>query len=191
MPGLRERKKDATRRALMYAALELFTERGFERVTIEDIAERADVAPRTFFRYFDSKASACFGFVDAELDELSATDDPITTSRDQILDYQDRVHADPSFYETQVRLTLDHPQVRMKRLEIQLVFEEAIARAIQRTHPHVDLLRARIIGALPSQLVRSTMELWVLDGAQRPGPDFAPGLELACAASRAILDGRL
>jgi AcrR family transcriptional regulator len=53
--GIRERKKQRTRQALRQAALELFQERGFEATTIADITAAADVAPRTFFSYFQTK----------------------------------------------------------------------------------------------------------------------------------------
>src|SRR5579864_1865075 len=53
--GRRERKAAQTRLKLFRCALQLFGERGFQNVTVEDITEAADVGKGTFFNYFESK----------------------------------------------------------------------------------------------------------------------------------------
>jgi AcrR family transcriptional regulator len=55
--GLRDRKKIKTRDAIRRAALRLFQANGYGNTTIEQIAEAADIAPSTFFRYFATKES--------------------------------------------------------------------------------------------------------------------------------------
>ncbi|MEU8897576.1 TetR family transcriptional regulator [Nocardia sp. NPDC048505] len=57
-PGLRERKKRATRLALSAATIRLSVERGWSNVTIEDIAAAAGVSVRTFRNYFAGKGEA-------------------------------------------------------------------------------------------------------------------------------------
>lgn len=52
---LRERKKQRTRRALADAALALFSERGFDRVTLEELTAHAEIGRSTFFRYYGTK----------------------------------------------------------------------------------------------------------------------------------------
>ena len=56
----RELQRLETRRALAAAALELFSTRGFEQTTVEDITTLAGVSPRTFFLHFPNKASVAF-----------------------------------------------------------------------------------------------------------------------------------
>ncbi|WP_326626177.1 TetR/AcrR family transcriptional regulator [Nonomuraea fuscirosea] len=60
MAGLRERKKQRTRQALVQAAFQLFGERGFEETTLADIAAQAEISTRTFFSYFASKDDLIF-----------------------------------------------------------------------------------------------------------------------------------
>src|SRR5215831_16688434 len=57
-PGLRERKKRATREALRLAALRLAVEKGWDQVRVEDIAAEANVSTRTFNNYFVGKDEA-------------------------------------------------------------------------------------------------------------------------------------
>src|SRR3954468_8026672 len=54
-PGLRERKKVRTRDAIRAAALALFAQHGFEKVTVAQVAERAEVSEATAFNYFPTK----------------------------------------------------------------------------------------------------------------------------------------
>ncbi|MEO8687121.1 MAG: TetR family transcriptional regulator [Solirubrobacteraceae bacterium] len=70
--GLRERKRQRTRETIARVALELFDRQGFQETTIPQIAEAADVSPRTVSAYFPHKEDLAFPDVDAEFDALEA-----------------------------------------------------------------------------------------------------------------------
>jgi AcrR family transcriptional regulator len=63
--GLRERKKQRTRAAIMDAALELFTTRGFEAVSTAEIARAAEVSEATLFNYFRTKEDLVYDRLEA------------------------------------------------------------------------------------------------------------------------------
>ncbi|MBA5220757.1 TetR/AcrR family transcriptional regulator [Streptomyces griseoaurantiacus] len=70
--GRRERKKAATRATILEAATALFLERGFDAVTVREIADRADVTPKTVFTYFPQKEALVFADEKERHDRLVA-----------------------------------------------------------------------------------------------------------------------
>lgn len=62
--GLRERKKEKTRLAILDAALDLFLEQGYDSTTVDQIAGSVEISSRTFFRYFTSKDHLVLWFHD-------------------------------------------------------------------------------------------------------------------------------
>jgi AcrR family transcriptional regulator len=71
-PGLRERKKQQTRQLIADTARRLFAERGFEAVTVAEVARAAGVAEKTVFNYFPTKEELFYSRLEAFEEELLA-----------------------------------------------------------------------------------------------------------------------
>jgi AcrR family transcriptional regulator len=71
--GLRERSKARRRTAIQHTAMRMFAERGYDATTIADIADAAEVAPRTVSGYFPSKVDLATSFADEIADRITAT----------------------------------------------------------------------------------------------------------------------
>ncbi|MFA7323544.1 MAG: TetR/AcrR family transcriptional regulator [Candidatus Nanopelagicales bacterium] len=117
--GLRDRKRIDTRARLEDAAITLALRDGLEQTTIHAISDLAQVSPRTFFNYFDSKDSAILGVRHAELlDEqvaqfLEETDitDPIEAVVALLLSIFDSPASRPTIREDRLDLIRRHPQI--------------------------------------------------------------------------------
>jgi AcrR family transcriptional regulator len=70
--GLRERKKQRTRQLLSDTARRLFSERGFEQVSIAEIAREAEVSEQTVFKYFPSKEDLIYSGLEIFEEQLLA-----------------------------------------------------------------------------------------------------------------------
>ncbi|MFD9500568.1 TetR family transcriptional regulator [Streptomyces sp. NPDC060035] len=96
--GLRERKKQRTREALLHAALELFTTQGYDRTTVDEIVDAVEVSQRTFFRYFANKEAVAFAVQEmgeshflAELRQRPAEEAPFEAMRRATLNAWDSI----------------------------------------------------------------------------------------------------
>jgi AcrR family transcriptional regulator len=137
-PGRRERKKAATRRALSEAARRLFLERGFDKVTVAEIAEAADTAVSTLFVHFPAGKEALILGDGAEREEALAAavrDRPRGTSILQALrDFlatRGPFEADPGEEARQVtELVVTTPALRAYARAMWTDNEESLAKVI-------------------------------------------------------------
>src|SRR6266536_6262109 len=133
--GLRERKNERTRIAITRAALELALEVGFERATVAQIAERADVSPRTVHAWFPSKEDIVVGASDLPIDRLAAElADGEGDTLDRIrrwIDAEGALRTEPDdLARLRHRLLLADPHMRTLQRARQQAAEELIASAI-------------------------------------------------------------
>lgn len=175
--GLRERKKAMTRLALEDAALELFTRKGFDHTTVDEIADACNVSRRTFFRYFASKEDIFSGDKDShdvEMFDLIASrpadEPPLESLRATLIALAADLEADRARMVAKVRIINQTPSLRSAGLEheqgiIDLVVE-ALARRSEESIDdqarfHLRLVTQAAIGAL-----RAAIDRWVANGAQ-------------------------
>ena len=173
-PGLRERRKKLTAAELEAAALRLFGERGFDSVTVDDIAAEADVSRRTFFRYFASKEDVLLAdhFVQlARLRDAMAArpgDEPILTAlRNAILsmtgDFEERKEA----VILRGRIMRETPSLQARSLVHQKAWEDAMQEMVADrlgVDPAVDL-RPGVVSATTLAAMRVAFTNWLTAGA--------------------------
>ncbi|MFI1585015.1 TetR family transcriptional regulator [Embleya sp. NPDC020630] len=173
--GLRERKKARTRQVISTVAFDLFEDQGFEQTTVDMICRRADVAHRTFFRYFPTKESLLFGWdfgdlildafaaAPADLDLIPALEHAMTVSQGNLEDHAEhtaRRHALRRRF-LGVRSVHDHGVALIDTVAHRIVTTAADRLGVD---PAVDL-RPHALGALVAAMTRRR----VIDGID-PGP---------------------
>jgi AcrR family transcriptional regulator len=182
--SLRERKKLATRHELRRVTLRLVAERGFSNVTVEEIAEAANVSPRTFFNYFSSKEAALFG-ADPEL--AAATRDaivgqtpgePVVTVLRSVMTAEARTVADefaelggdPMEWLGRMRSARTDPHLHAVHGAQMAAIERSLAEAIAQ-RLSTDIERDPYPGLLASMatgVFRSSMSFWAASGGTVP-----------------------
>lgn len=159
MTGLRERKRERTRLAIVDAATALFEQRGYDGTTVADIAAAADIGTRTFFGYFASKEDVLLPEADARvaaavaaIETRGAADRPadvlLRALRDVVTAGHDMVGRRAAL---QQRLMREVPAVRGRALQLQLDAQREIARHLAAAFP--EELDAVAAGALVGAFV--------------------------------------
>jgi AcrR family transcriptional regulator len=135
--GRRERKKQATRAALGEAALRLSLRHGVENVTVEQIADEADIALRTFFNYFSSKEEAVMATLAAAAQELITqfrarprTETVLRAFREAVLTVMSQSDVADRDFIRALQLIRGTPTLVPQQLAVLAAQEKALAEAI-------------------------------------------------------------
>ncbi|EDY59322.1 transcriptional regulator [Streptomyces sviceus ATCC 29083] len=179
METLRERKKQRTREALLRVAIELFTSRGYEQTTVDDIADAVGVSQRTFFRYFAGKEDAALALdamtVSNFVDSVRARpphEPPLEALRQAVLQGWDTLHevvesvVPVERFLGMYRVIESTPVLLAAHLRRSAEVEEVLARVLAEregldaaTDP-----RPRLLVAVFSGVMRVTERQWSADG---------------------------
>ena len=171
--GLRERRKRLTAAELEAAAYRLFGERGFEAVTVDDIAAEADVSRRTFFRYFASKEDVLLADHFVQLarlrDALAArpADEPVVTAlRHALLSLTSDFEQRKEMVVLRARLMRETPSLQARSLVHQKLWEDAMQEMVAErlgVDPTTDL-RPGVVAAATLAAMRVAFTNWLTAG---------------------------
>jgi AcrR family transcriptional regulator len=177
--GLRERHRKRTAAELEEAALTLFSERGFDAVTIDDIAAAADVSRRTFFRYFASKEDVILSDHPRRLDELQAAlnrqavdEPPLTALRHAILSLANRFEEQRDHMLRRFQLVTTTPALEARSLCLQRNWETAVTGMLAErmgVDPAADL-RPGVAAATAMAAMRVATANWLAEGGHADLP---------------------
>ncbi|MFI5528444.1 TetR/AcrR family transcriptional regulator [Kitasatospora sp. NPDC051853] len=182
--GLRERKKQRTRDALVSAAHRLFLDHGYARTTVDEIATAVDVSQRTFFRYFANKEEVALAVLADAEDHFIATlrarpaeENPLQALRGSIvLTWRDLSTTEDDRGITAalelIQLIEETPTLlaaHLRRITDQERLVAELIAAREGLDPAVDL-RPRVLAAVFGGVLRSAHLAWS-SGGSGPGPE--------------------
>ena len=182
--SLRERKKLATRQSLRRVALDLVAERGFTHVTVDDIAEAADVSTRTFFNYFPSKEAALFGTDPDQVNALRervahlAPGEPVldvlrlvvVSDAQKVADELTELGGGPGGWLCRMKEARADPHLRAAQASQMAMTERAIAEGLAErlgTDPEQDPYPG-LLAAMAAGVFRASMTFWAGSGGTVP-----------------------
>jgi AcrR family transcriptional regulator len=145
--GLRERKRQRTREALISAAMRLFEQKGYEQTTVAEIAASAEVSTKTFFNHFASKDEVLFPHLSARIDEAVAVIeqrkpaekivDVLMRAMEHMLADAVRDELDGGLASVRLPMIISVPSVQAATLHRYFQAEARLADALHRAYPDI------------------------------------------------------
>lgn len=179
--GRRELNRARTQAALEDAALQLFAERGFDHTSIADIADRAEVATRTFFNYFNAKEDVIFTLHMSRADGLAdrvvkrpADEPPLVAIKNAIV--EDASMPDSYFQNVRMRnqAISSSASLRGKAADLGRYWEQALAGALARRANRDQMSREdRLAAAIAMTAMTVAMADALADSTE---PELIPAL---------------
>jgi len=162
---------EGTRTRVERAALDLFTLRGFENVTTDEVADAAGISRRTFFRYYATKADAVWGdFAGhvARLEALLAAADPaqpvLTSVCAAYVEVNDYVDAELPLLRERMQLILTEPALLAHSQVRYADVDRAVARHVAaRTGGSPTDLVSRLVAATTRAAATTAFAAWLAD----------------------------
>ncbi|MFJ9340884.1 TetR/AcrR family transcriptional regulator [Streptomyces sp. NPDC101733] len=191
-PSLTERRKAATQLDIARAACELFAEHGPDGTTAEDIAHRAGVALRTFYRYFRNKQEAVAPLLAGGGDAwraLLAEEDPGTPLTEALERAVTRALSDSQAVEEGLEVTrgllraaATDEALRAVWYRVNQESEERLVPVVARlAGPGADPVGVRLLAAAATDAIRVALELWSAgDAPASGGPSSPAALAVRC-----------
>ena len=164
--GLRERKRQATQKALREAALRLALERGPGNVRVDDIAEAAGVSPRTYNNYFSSREQAIVAAITAEREArvaaAVAARPPGVRLAEAVGEAMVQEYTDPGGHDHAVLLLIaSGPALRDAFLGTAAGLEHSLTAVMAERLGDTEQHTSRVLAASVAAAVRIALERWL------------------------------
>jgi AcrR family transcriptional regulator len=173
--GLRERKKLKARRELERVALELFQGKGFDHTTIREIADAADMSPRTFFRYFSSKEEVIFARASDDIEALRLKvrgrpqgEPPYESARHAFIEWSDELQDSREDIAARVRLAAGAGALRRRAAQLRTDVARAVAKELAERASQSDGARNALVASVCVEAMTVALVQWSGSELDRP-----------------------
>ncbi|MFJ6393750.1 TetR family transcriptional regulator [Streptomyces sp. NPDC091972] len=174
--GLRERKQQRQRAVIVEVGMRLFTEKGFDATTVEEIADTAEVSRRTLFRYFGTKGDIVMDWARGTTETLCSAlrarpldESPMESLRAAFQALNRSFTGDVSAIHAQALMVERTPSLRPYSMLKHAQWEEALADALAERDRRLDTATSALLARIGVAAFRVALDEWLNgDGSDLP-----------------------